>query len=210
MVLELGGIKIEFVKHASTKIVSGSKVIYIDPYVLPSSPGKADLVLVTHEHYDHFDPAKIKKISKGSTEIMTNERCCAKLDGNISTVKVRQTIEKLGVSVTGVQAYNISKPYHPKGLGIGFVVESRGKRIYHAGDTDFIPEMNELKNIDVALLPIGGTYTMNVDEAVRAVNAIKPEIVVPIHYNVVDGTEANPEEFKEKVGSAAKVEIFYR
>ena len=97
---------------------------------------------------------------------MTNERCCAKLDGNISTVKVRQTIEKLGVSVTGVQAYNISKPYHPKGLGIGFVVESRGKRIYHAGDTDFIPEMNELKNIDVALLPIGGTYTMNVDEAV--------------------------------------------
>jgi len=210
MSLKLKNASIEFLKHASTLIHFEGKNIYIDPWKIPSNPPKADLILITHEHYDHMDPEKIKEISTNGTVIATNETCCAKMSGNIKTIKIGETTEIFGVKITGVEAYNINKPFHPRGLGIGFVMDFNGEKIYHAGDTDFIPEMKNLKEIDVALLPIGGTYTMNEEEAAQAANAFKPKIAVPMHFNVIDGTSADPKKFSSLVSSETKVEVLYR
>lgn len=179
------------------------KVIYFDPFVLPEEPEKADLILITHEHYDHCSPENVNKIKKENTLIVANETSARKLEGNVRVMKGREILEVNGVKIYSVPAYNVNKPFHPKGSGLGFIVEVGGTRIYHAGDTDFIPEMNDIE-VDVALLPIGGTYTMDIDEAVKATLAIKPKIVIPMHYGHIEGTEADPEIFKEKVISATR------
>jgi L-ascorbate metabolism protein UlaG (beta-lactamase superfamily) len=195
---EINGVKITWLGHASFRI-ENDVVIYIDPYVLDENPKKADIILTTHEHFDHHAKENFPKIAKEDTEIISP------CEGTI--VKPGDVVETKGVKIEVVEAYNVDKPFHPKGLGVGFVIEINGVRIYHAGDTDRIPEMKELKNIDVALLPIGGKYTMDIDQAVEAVRDIKPKIVIPMHYNYLEETKANPEEFKEKVGDTAQVVI---
>ncbi|MCD6279327.1 MBL fold metallo-hydrolase [Candidatus Micrarchaeota archaeon] len=205
---EYNGVKITVFGHASVMLESKEgKIIYIDPYILPEGDvEKADLVIFTHEHYDHcVDPSKIKK----DDTILIGSNCkYAQKD-----IKPKDKISLDWVVIDAVYAYNINKKFHPKGAGVGVIVNIDGVRIYHASDTDFIPEMKELKGkVDIALLPIGGTYTMNVDEAVEAVKAIKPKIVVPIHYNIINGTEADPNEFAEKVKEEApdvEVKVLY-
>lgn len=210
MQLKRKNCSIDFLRHASALVGFGAKKIFIDPWQLPPNPPKADLVLVTHEHHDHFDQKAIDAVSKPETVIVANEVCAPKIKGKTKVLGVGETINLSGVEIFGVAAYNINKNFHPKGLVIGFVLNLNGERLYHAGDTDFIPEMNYLKNIDVALLPIGGTYTMDEKEAAQAANAFVPKIAVPMHFNVVEGTKADPDKFAALVSKKTKVEILYR
>jgi len=189
-------ITVKWLGHASFQIRVNGKVIYIDPYE-GAYEEKADLILVTHSHFDHCDTSKISKIRKRDTVIIAPEDCARKIG-----------VEVDGVKVTAVEAYNYKRfrspgvPFHPKGFGVGYVLEVEGKRIYHAGDTDFIPEMKDLKNIDLALIPSGGTYTMDNPEAAEAVLTFKPKKAVPMHR-----WDTNPEEFKREVESKSDIEV---
>jgi len=200
-------ITIKWLGHASFQIRANGKIIYIDPYE-GEYKEKADLVLVTHSHYDHCDTSKIKKVLKEDTVILCPVDCASKIRGNVKVLEPGEKTEVDGIVVEAVHAYNYKRfrspgnPFHPKGFGIGYVVTVSGKRIYHAGDTDFIPEMKDLRNISVALLPSGGTYTMDNSEAAEAALAIKPEIAIPMHR-----WSSSPEDFKKKVESSSNIKV---
>ncbi|HDD46235.1 MAG TPA: MBL fold metallo-hydrolase, partial [Candidatus Aenigmarchaeota archaeon] len=198
--------RIEWLGHASFKIKWDGGVLYIDPYVIKNGE-KADIIFITHEHFDHMDIGKIKTISNEETIIIAPSSAAQKIGGNVKVVREGESIKIKDIEVEVVPAYNISKPFHPRGLGVGYVIGIEGKRIYHAGDTDFIPEMEKIGNVDVALLPIGGTYTMDVEDAINACLAIKPKIAVPMHYNYLEGLERDPAAFKEGVEKASGIKV---
>jgi len=210
---QINGFVVQWINHSTVKIKKENKVIYIDPFsqVLSGNEEKADLIISTHEHFDHFDPGAINGLTKDDTEVLIKKGC------NRRALKARQvkeldvgaSIEAKGIKVKAIQAYNLYKSFHPKGSGMGVLLEVEGKKFYYAGDTDFIPEMKALKdeNIDVAFLPIGGTYTMAADEAVEAAMAISPKIVIPTHYNFLKETRADAESFKKKVEEKSKLEV---
>lgn len=204
------GIDIRRVAHAAFRISDG-KVIYIDPFKLKSSD-KADIILITHSHYDHCSREDIEKIIKPGTEIFIPPDCQSKLNhfDNVKIILVHpnKVYSSGDVKIETVPAYNVGKRFHPKANEwVGYVVTVKGKRVYHAGDTDFVPEMKSLKNIDVALLPVGGTYTMDVDEAAAAANSFKPKFLVPMHYNDIEGTSANPKKLEGKLDKSIKLVI---
>lgn len=209
--MEISGLNIIHFGHSSF-LIEGDKRVYIDPYILPADVKKADMILVTHEHFDHFDRAKIKELIKQGTEIIIPPGCASGLDVKFRMIREGETIELGSVKVTAVPAYNTNKfrtgsiPFHAKGEGFGYIVEMKGVKVYHAGDTDFIPEMKKVK-ADIALLPIGGTYTMDAKEAAEAANAIRPSVAIPMHYNTIKETTANPEEFAKLVSKPIKVVI---
>ncbi len=182
MSLKVKNVKIDWVYHACFKI-SNSKVIYIDPYKIAEAKEKADIILITHDHFDHCDVSSIRKLIKEGTTIIASESCRGKIQ-NATFVKEGDTVEVDGVKIKVFPAYNTNKPFHPKGKGVGYLIEIDGVKIYHAGDTDVIDEMKELakENVDVALLPISGTYVMNEEEAVKAALLIKPSLIIPMHY----------------------------
>ena len=198
-------IKVYLLGHASTMIVSGRKTIYIDPYILPDNSPKADLILVTHEHFDHCAPDKIAQISDDNTQIIAPEGCAQTIKDKMTEIEVGKTIDLDNIKITAVEAYNIGKQFHPKGTGVGYIIEIDGVKIYHAGDTDRIPEMRDLKekDIDIAFLPVGGTYTMDVDEASDATRDIMPKVVIPMHYGAIKGTSADIDAFKRLVKDKA-------
>lgn len=193
-VLDFDGIKIKWLGHSAFKITD-EIVIYIDPYDISDSE-KADLILITHEHYDHCSSADAAKISKDDTMIITTIDAAKKLKGNTKVIKAGDNIKIKGVLINTVQAYNIGKAFHPKGKGVGFIITLDGKKIYHAGDTDLIPEM-DIVAADIALLPIGGTYTMDAKEAAQAANKIKPKIAIPMHWGKIVGGERDAEQFRK-------------
>ncbi len=199
--------KIQWFGHDSFKIETQRRIIYIDPFVLPRNSELADVILITHDHFDHCAPEKVGEIRKSDTIIVTTAKAAEKLQGNVKTLSEGESMELEELKIEAVPAYNINKPFHPRGTGIGFVVTIDNKRIYHAGDTDFIPEMKDLKNIDVALLPISGTYVMDIDDAVKAVEAIRPKTVMPMHYNYLEGLERDPIEFKRKVEDQTETKV---
>jgi L-ascorbate metabolism protein UlaG (beta-lactamase superfamily) len=202
---------ITWLGHDSFKISAPEGVIYIDPWKLkggePQRGGteyqSADLILITHGHHDHFSPDDVKKIQKADTTVVSIADVTAKVKGKVKTVKPGDRLTVKGIQIEAVPAYNPAKQFHPKAAGhVGFVITAGGRRIYHAGDTDLIPEMAEIK-ADVALLPVGGKYTMNAQEAAQAANTIKPQVVVPMHWGDVIGSRADAEEFR----SQAKVPV---
>ncbi|MEM0332159.1 MAG: MBL fold metallo-hydrolase [Archaeoglobaceae archaeon] len=196
---EFGGVVLEYIRHAGFK-VKGTKVIYLDPYQIPKNMEKADLILVTHDHYDHLDLNSIKQIYKEDTVLVAPEGCKLK-EIKIQPIKIGQELSFGSVKVKAVPAYNLNKPYHKKGMGVGYVVDIDGVRIYHAGDTDRIPEMKEI-SVDIALLPVGGTYTMDLKEAIAATKDIKAEFFIPMHYGAIPNTAADVEKFKKEVKNA--------
>jgi L-ascorbate metabolism protein UlaG (beta-lactamase superfamily) len=182
--------------HASLKLKTGGKIIYFDPWKLKRDEA-ADLILITHSHFDHLSPGDVRQIQKKETVIVTTKDSASKLKGDIKIIKPGDRITIDDIQIETIPAYNIGKNYHPKTNGwVGFIVTIGGKRIYHAGDTDAIPEMKKL-SVEVALLPVGGTYTMAAEEAAEIANEFKPASVVPIHWGTIIGSKADAEKFKK-------------
>jgi len=193
--------KLHWLGHASFVIRDG-KAIYFDPYKIEEEVAKADLVLVTHGHFDHCSPDDIHKVIRPETVIVTvfdNEEKLSGIAGQIAEVKYVMPGNKVTVGdvvVEAVPAYNTNKNFHPRGNNwVGFVVEIDGEKVYHSGDTDLIPEMS-LIECDIALLPVSGTYVMTAGEAVMAAKEIGPKIAVPMHYGDVVGDEEDAREFE--------------
>jgi len=200
-------ISIKWLGHASFEIKAEDKTIYIDPYE-GEYKDKADLILISHSHDDHCQPSKIKNIRKEDTLVIAPADCALKIGGSVKSLKDGEKSSFGDVTVEAVAAYNYKRfrsprnPFHPKGFGVGYLVTVENKTIYHAGDTDFIPEMRNLRNIYLALLPSGGTYTMDNPEAAEAALAIKLEFVIPMHR-----WNTNPNEFKKDVEAKSKIKV---
>ncbi|MHC4507627.1 MAG: MBL fold metallo-hydrolase [Planctomycetota bacterium] len=191
------GITIQWLGHASFRICHEDDIIYIDPWKLQDSPQDATLVLVSHSHHDHYSPEDIEKVSGPETKLIASADVIAK-ENSGEAIMSGLTIELENARLTGVAAYNPNKQFHPKTNNwVGFVLELGSKRLYYAGDTDLTEEMKVLKQIDVALLPVGGTYTMDATEAAEAVNIIRPTVAIPYHWGDIVGGRNDAEKFAD-------------
>ena len=208
----IGGIastvfSVKWLGHASFQITHGRKNVYIDPYQ-GDYVDRADLILLTHSHYDHCDPAKIEKVRGEDTTVIAPADCASKVKGTIRTLKPGERTAVREITIEAVPAYNYKRfrspntPFHPKDLGVGYLMTLENRTVYHAGDADFIPEMRQLRNVYLALLPCGGTYTMDCAEAAEAILAINPEVVIPMHR-----LEADLLGFKRKVEGASRTKV---
>jgi L-ascorbate metabolism protein UlaG (beta-lactamase superfamily) len=198
-------VKLQWFGHASFKISGGSDVIYIDPWKLKDAPHDATLVLISHSHYDHLSAPDIAKVSGHDTKLIAPGDVVKQLKKG-EVLKPGQSIDVNGIKITGVPAYNPAKQFHPKSNNwLGFVVEISGKRIYYAGDTDATDEMKALKNIDLALLPAGGTYTMDANEAAEATRQFKPKQAIPYHWGDIVGSQADADKFAKSAACPVKV-----
>jgi L-ascorbate metabolism protein UlaG (beta-lactamase superfamily) len=187
--------KITWLGHASFRIKGAKSTVYIDPWKL-KSPEPADLVCITHSHFDHLSEEDVAKIKKASTVIIGPPDCKAGFGSSFKSIAPGQTIEVGDVKVEAVPAYNINKDFHPKKNNwVGYVLTVDGVRIYHTGDSDVIPEMSSV-TADVALVPVGGTYTMTAKEAADATKKINPKVAVPMHCGDIVGTLNDRESFK--------------
>ena len=220
--------------HNSIRIKTGSEGagninIYIDPFQMKESPKDADFILITHDHYDHFSPEDIEKVAGGDAILIVPEKMERKaqavsgLVSRIVTVRPGETyavdrvVGKPEEKTNGepenklefetVPAYNMLKPFHPKSAGwVGYILLIDGKRIYIAGDTDATKEAKAVK-CDIALVPIGGTYTMDAKQAAELVNTIRPEVAIPVHYGSVVGSPEDARIFAANVKEPVRVEI---
>ena len=192
------GIRLQWLGHASFKICHEDVVIYIDPWKVKESAHDATFVLVSHSHHDHYSAEDIAKVSGPNTKLLASADVAAK-ERSSEAIVPGLTIESGSVRVSGVAAYNPNKRFHPKANNwVGFIIEVGSKQIYYAGDTDLTDEMKALKDIDVALLPVGGKYTMNAAEAAEATKHIKPKQAIPYHWGDIVGSRSDAAEFAEK------------
>jgi L-ascorbate metabolism protein UlaG (beta-lactamase superfamily) len=204
--------KLHWLGHDSFRLDEPA-VIYFDPVKLQGKLPKADLVLVSHEHYDHCSPDDVKKISTPKTVVLAGGAAAQKLRG-ARAVKPGDRLTVAGVTVETVPAYNVNKfrspgvPFHPREAEhVGYIVTVGGVRIYHAGDTDQIPEMADV-TCDVALLPVSGTYAMTVEEAAEAARTLSPQFVVPMHYGAGIGTAGDGQRLTDLYeGQVALLEV---
>jgi len=192
--------------HSSVVLNLGGKTIYIDPWKVTQS-AKADIILITHDHHDHFDADCVLAHKKDKTVIIAPQSVVNKVTWkDIKEAEPGKSITVNGFKIEAVPAYNISKPFHPKGnRNVGYVISYKGEKYYHAGDTDATPEMKALKGITVAMLPVGGMYTMNARQAAEAANSFKPAYAVPMHYGTLVGSNKDAEEFASLVSPATRV-----
>lgn len=198
--------------HSSIKISGDGKNIYFDPYKIQEEIHDADYVFCTHSHYDHFSPEDIEKIKKQGTKLIVPKDAkenAEKLVGkeNVIVVEPNAEYDIEGLKVQTTYAYNINKNFHPKkNEWVGYIVETGAKKYYIAGDTDSVPEIQNIE-CDVAFLPVGGTFTMDYKEAAELANTIKSDIVVPTHYGAIVGDIEDGNRFKELVKNK-EVQIF--
>ena len=200
------GIKVHWLGHDSFAL-EGSKVVVIDPFKI-STPFKADILLITHEHFDHLSADDIGKVVSSSTRVVAPKVC----EGELSKLHLQTTyvspgshVELAGVEIDAVPAYNLNKfrapgqVFHPKPDGrVGYLLTLDGVSFYHAGDTDAIPEIRDLA-VDVAFLPVSGTYVMTAEEAASAANTMNIKVAIPMHYAAIVGSNADAQKFKSLV-----------
>ena len=189
--------------HDTFKIV-GEKIIYTDPFKVKKKD-IADIILITHEHFDHCSTNDIKKIREPETVIVAPRDCIKNFSGNTRAVKPGDRLNVEGIDIEVVPAYNTNKQFHTKDKGwVGYIFTSNGQRIYIAGDTDHIPEMKTFR-ADIAILPVSGTYVMTAEEAVQAALDIKPKIAIPMHYGSIVGSKRDAQRFAD--GLKGKIEV---
>ncbi|HTZ42044.1 MAG TPA: MBL fold metallo-hydrolase [Candidatus Omnitrophota bacterium] len=206
--MKAGNVELEWLGHASFLIKTpDNKIIYIDPYQLNSDKlEKADMILITHSHPDHCSIPDLNKIIKPNSRIVLTADCQSKIMKMNVPIKIEiaepgNEFDFGNIRILSTSAYNINKSFHPKGESwVGYVIKINGTTIYHAGDTDVIPEMQKLTGHKsgsefVALLPIGGRFTMNVEEAFEAAKIIKPNLAIPMHWGGIVGSREDAEEF---------------
>ncbi len=203
---------IEVFTQSSIRIRDGERTIYIDPFRLSQQPHDADLILITHDHYDHFSPEDIAKAAGKNTTLIVPKKMEDTAREVLNVVKRIETVEPggcrevEGVTLETVPAYNLLKPFHPKSAGwVGYILKAGGKRIYISGDTDATKEAKAVR-CDIAMIPIGGTYTMDAPKAAELVNAIGPQIAIPTHYGSIVGKPSDGEIFAKAVKAPVKVE----
>jgi L-ascorbate metabolism protein UlaG (beta-lactamase superfamily) len=208
-----GDLKITFVGHGTLMFTFGGKTIHVDPVgreadytMMP----KADLIIITHEHGDHLDPLAIEIIRQENTELVLTKACAEKIDGGI--VMQNGDVKTVGgLKIEAIPAYNIvhkrsnGEPYHPKGVGNGYVITFGDKKVYVAGDTENTPEMKALKNIDIAFLPMNVPYTMTPEMVADAAKAFEPKILYPYHYS-----QTNPQKLVELLKDSKSTEVRIR
>jgi len=197
---------VEWLGHAGFRIRAGRRVVYIDPYRVGEGP-PADLILVTHGHYDHFSPQDVERLSHDGTWLVGPPAVAERVSGQVLSISPGERLaDQLvpGVEVGAVAAYNTSKRdpdgnlFHPREAGwLGYELNVRGERLYHSGDTDVIPEMDSVAGVDVALLPVSGVYVMTAGEAAEAARRIGPQVAVPMHWGEHIGTREDAEGFAE-------------
>jgi len=204
--MKINNADIEWLGHSAVKIKIIGKTIYIDPYQINSSE-KADIILITHSHYDHCSQPDMEKIAKDGTIIMCTADCQSKIARISKKIKLEPVEPGMEIAIDAlkiktIEAYNLSKKFHPKNeYWVGYIIQADSTAIYHAGDTDQIKEMEKLTgyskkgNFFIAFLPVGGTYTMNAEEAAEAASVIKPSLAIPMHYGSVIGSKADAEKF---------------
>jgi L-ascorbate metabolism protein UlaG (beta-lactamase superfamily) len=204
--MNIGEIELKWLGHSGF-LIKNSRIIYIDPYNIKENSEKADIILITHSHYDHCSIADIKNIIKNGTKIFLTADSQSKITRfdipiDIQIVEPNQEYSFGELKISTLPAYNLDKSYHSKDEGwVGYVVKMNDIIIYHSGDSDFIPEMQKLtghKQQDkkfIALLPVGGKLTMNVEEASEAAKLIQPFLAIPMHYGAIIGDNTDAEEF---------------
>ncbi|HJX50556.1 MAG TPA: MBL fold metallo-hydrolase [Candidatus Nanoarchaeia archaeon] len=204
--MEINGVQIKWLGNSGF-LIKNSSIIYIDPYNIKEGHEKADFVLLTHSHYDHCSIDDLNKIVQEGTRIICPADCQSKIlkfdfPVKMELVEPDKEYEFGQLKISTLPAYNIDKSFHPKeGGGVGFLIKINDILIYHAGDTDKIPEMQKLTGYQgkelIALLPVGGRFTMNAEEAAEAATLIKPTLAIPMHYGSIVGTEEDAREFVE-------------
>ena len=203
---------VEWLGHSGFRVAAGKASIYIDPYRVPADQPKADLILVTHQHYDHFSIQDLERLRKDETRVLAPPAVVERLEGNVHAMRAGEVVETdvYGVDVRAVPAYNTSKrdgegrPFHPREAGcLGYELSVRGERLYHAGDTDVIPEMDWVVGAEVALLPVSGVHVMTALEAAEAARRIQPTVAVPMHWGGHIGSENDAQTFAD----AAPVDV---
>jgi L-ascorbate metabolism protein UlaG (beta-lactamase superfamily) len=198
--MEYHGLKINWLGHSGFKIDAGIK-IYIDPFKIKDDE-KADIILITHSHYDHCSLEDIGKIVKKDTIVLGPVDIQSKLGKISSDLKFQmlhpgQGISVKGISISAYPAYNLNKAFHPKSNNwLAFLLDINGVKIFHAGDSDAVPEFMSLKGVDILLIPIGGTYTMDAKEAAQLCNEIMPKIAIPMHFGSIVGKADDAVRFK--------------
>ena len=209
----LGNIKC--LGHSTIKILDKDKVIYIDPYNIKDDKKDADIIFITHDHYDHFSEEDIIKVKNEKTTIVITEDIYNKavelgfLEKKIIKIMPKEEYKIGNIRFQTIPAYNIDKKFHPKeNMWVGYLININNIRYYIAGDTDITNENKKVK-CDVAFLPVGGTYTMDYKEAAELANIIRPKIVVPIHYGIIVGTKEDALNFKNFINKDIECEIRY-
>ena len=198
---------VEWLGHSGFRVKAERTTIYIDPYRVAAGAPPADLILITHGHYDHFSPQDIAGLSNKDTWLIAPPAVAEQASGRVISIAPGEVVEPEfahGVSIRAVAAYNTSKRdadgkvFHAREAGwVGYDVNVRGERLYHAGDTDVIPEMDEVAGVDIALLPVSGVYVMTPEEAAEAARRIQPRLAVPMHWGEHIGTKADAQRFAD-------------
>jgi L-ascorbate metabolism protein UlaG (beta-lactamase superfamily) len=208
-------VTIRWIAHSGFQIKSDKENIYVDLYWRkkhaervsePSDP--ATIILSTHNHGDHCDANAIEMVRTNDSIIIAPNDCAEKIGGDVKSLEPGEKLTVRDVKIRAVHAYNVKRfrkpgqPYHPKGYGVGYLITVEGKTIYHAGDTDIIPEMETLGDVDVALLPSGDTYTMDNADAAEAALIIKPRYAIPMHT-----WDNSTDEFKQKIEADSDIKV---